>query len=199
MRLGALYVPVTDSNTHHLTRLLGRAGEGDEEARNELLKAVYSDLKRIAHRELMRGPSGETYETTDLVNEAYLRLFNQKSVTWTDRLHFFALSAKIMRGILIDYARMKRTEKRGGGVANLSLDEALIVTDQRADLFLALDMALKELAEMDERLASVVEYRFFGGMTEEEIAELMDVSVRTIRRDWQKAKIWLADTLATSD
>ena len=189
----------TDSNTHHLTQLLGKAGAGDEEARDKLMRAVYSDLKRIAHRELMRGPTGETYETTDLVNEAYLRLFNQKTVTWTNRLHFFALSARIMRGILIDYARMKRTEKRGGGTPNLSLDEALVVSDQRADMFLALDMALEELSEMDERLASVVEYRFFGGMTEEEIAELMGVSVRTIRRDWQKAKIWLADTLTPSD
>ena len=189
----------TDSNTHHLTQLLGKAGAGDEEARDKLMRAVYSDLKRIAHRELMRGPTGETYETTDLVNEAYLRLFNQKTVTWTNRLHFFALSARIMRGILIDYARMKRTEKRGGGTPNLSLDEGLVVSDQRADMFLALDMALEELSEMDERLASVVEYRFFGGMTEEEIAELMGVSVRTIRRDWQKAKIWLADTLTPSD
>ena len=189
----------TDSNTHHLTQLLGKAGAGDEEARDKLMRAVYSDLKRIAHRELMRGPTGETYETTDLVNEAYLRLFNQKTVTWTNRLHFFALSARIMRGILIDYARMKRTEKRGGGTPNLSLDEALVVSDQRADMFLALDMALEELSEMDERLASVVEYRFFGGMTEEEIAELMGVSVRTIRRDWQKAKIWLADILTPSD
>ena len=189
----------TDSNTHHLTQLLGKAGAGDEEARDKLMRAVYSDLKRIAHRELMRGPTGETYETTDLVNEAYLRLFNQKTVTWTNRMHFFALSARIMRGILIDYARMKRTEKRGGGTPNLSLDEALVVSDQRADMFLALDMALEELSEMDERLASVVEYRFFGGMTEEEIAELMGVSVRTIRRDWQKAKIWLADTLTPSD
>ena len=156
----------TDSNTHHLTQLLGKAGAGDEEARDKLMRAVYSDLKRIAHRELMRGPTGETYETTDLVNEAYLRLFNQKTVTWTNRLHFFALSARIMRGILIDYARMKHTEKRGGGTPNLSLDEALVVSDQRADMFLALDMALEELSEMDERLASVVEYRFFGGMTE---------------------------------
>src|SRR5690554_337887 len=155
---------VTDSNTHHLTQLLGKAGAGDEEARDKLMRVVYSDLKRIAHRELMRGPTGETYETADLVNEAYLRLFNQKTVTWTNRLHFFALSARIMRGILIDYARMKRTEKRGGGTPNLSLDEALVVSDQRADMFLALDMALEELNEMDERLANVVEYRFFGGM-----------------------------------
>jgi RNA polymerase sigma factor (TIGR02999 family) len=186
-------------SSEDITALLAGAGDGDEEAVNRLWELVYDDLRRIAHHELYRRRPGQTIHTTALVNEAYIRFVGQSNSEWHDRLHFFAFAAKAMRHILIDYARQQSRQKRGGGKGHLELDEAVLAAEQRADTFLALDEALGRLATLNERLAQVVEYRFFGGMTEEEIAQLYGVSDRTVRRDWRKAKAWLADALTESN
>jgi RNA polymerase sigma factor (TIGR02999 family) len=187
------------SPPENITALLAEAGRGDEEARHALWKSVYEDLRRIAHRALYRRQPGQTLQTTALVNESYLKLVDQAQAGWEDRLHFFAVAARAMRHILIDYARQRHRQKRGGGRPHVALDEVLVAADERAETFLALDKALTHLATLNERWAQVVEYRFFGGMTEEEIAGLFGVSERTVRRDWRKAKAWLATALAESE
>lgn len=188
--------PTPSSGT--ITALLTEAGRGNPEALNRLWDSIYDDLRRIAHRELYRWRPGQTLQTTALVNEAYLRLVDQTGADWNDRLHFFAVAARAMRHILIDYARQRSRQKRGGGQPLLPLDEAVVAAEQRAETFLVLDRALTRLAVLNERLAQLVECRFFGGMTEAEIALLFGVSERTVRRDWRKAKAWLADALAES-
>jgi RNA polymerase sigma factor (TIGR02999 family) len=180
----------------NITSLLAEARRGDEDARQALWQSVYEDLRQIAHRELYRRRSGQTLQTTALVNEAYLKLVDQTPEGWESRLQFFAVAAKAMRHILIDYARQRHRQKRGGGQAHVVLDEAVVVAQERAETFLALDKALTHLATLNERWAQVVEYRFFGGMTEAEMARLFGVSERTVRRDWRKAKAWLAHALA---
>lgn len=182
----------------NITALLAEAGQGDREAADQLWQSIYDDLRRIAHRELYRRRPGQTLQTTALVNEVYLKLVDQTRADWNDRLHFFAVAARAMRHILIDYARQRGRQKRGGGRPHVALDEAVVAAEQRSETFLALDKALTRLAALNERLAQVVEYRFFGGLTEEEIAHLLGVSERTVRRDWRKAKAWLADALAES-
>ena len=183
----------------NITSLLVEAGRGDEEARHALWQSVYEDLRQIAHRELYRRRPGQTLQTTALVNEAYLKLVDQTPAGWENRLHFFAVAARAMRHILIDYARQRHRQKRGGGQAHVALDEAVVVAHERAETFLALDKALTHLATLNERWAQIVEYRFFGGMTEAEMAQLFGVSERTVRRDWRKAKAWLATALAEPD
>ena len=187
------------SSPRNITALLAEAGSGDEEARHVLWQSVYEDLRQIAHRELYRRRPGQTLQTTALVNEAYLKLVGQTPAGWENRLHFFAIAATAMRHILIDYARQRHRQKRGGGQAHIALDEAVVVARERAETFLALDKALTRLATLNERWAQVVEYRFFGGMTEAEIAHLFGVSERTVRRDWRKARAWLATALAEPD
>lgn len=181
---------------HPITALLQEARQGDEDAARQLWQATYDDLREIAHRELLRRHTGETLQTTALVNEAYLKLVNQQEVGWHDRVHFFSVAATAMRHIIVDYARQRSRKKRGGGVRPLPLNETVLAAEAQADTFLALDRALNRLATLNERLAEIVEYRFFGGMTEEEIAALYGVSERTVRRDWRKAKAWLAAALA---
>lgn len=186
-------------DTGQITMLLVQAGHGDGSARDELWRRIYDDLRQIAHRELRRRGGGQTLQTTDLVNEAYLRLIDQTQAGWNDRLHFFAVAAKAMRHILIDYARRRTRQKRGGGRHHVPLDEVVLAADQKAESLLVIDDALTRMAALNERLVQLVECRFFGGMTDEEIAELFGVSERTVRRDWRKAKAWLADALAGSD
>ncbi len=181
--------------SENITALLAEVSAGSPDAEHQLWQSIYPDLRRIAHRALRRRRPGQTLQTTALVNEAYLRLVQQQA-DWSGRLHFFAVAAKAMRHILIDYARRQNRQKRGGGQPPVPLDEGMLLADERADTFLALDRALTDLARHDERLGQIVEYRFFGGLTEEEIAALLGVTDRTIRRDWRKAKAWLADALA---
>ncbi len=191
---------MTPSSDRSITVLLGEARQGDEEAVERLWASVYGDLRRIAHRELYRRrPGHQTLQTTALVNEVYLKLVDQQQADWEDRVHFFAVAAKAMRHILIDYARKQSRQKRGGGQRPVSFEEDLVAAEERAETFLALDEALTHLAARDEHLAQLVEYRFFGGMMEKEIASLLGVSERTVRRDWRRAKIWLADTLEEPD
>jgi RNA polymerase sigma factor (TIGR02999 family) len=164
---------------------------GDVGALDRLMPLVYDELRGIAHRQLGGERPSHTLGTTGLVHEAYLKLVDQTRVQWSDRSHFFAVAAKVMRRILVSYARRVRAEKRGGAPKRVSLTDALLVAEQRADTLLALDEALATLGSLDERLSQVIECRFFGGLSEEETAEVMGVTARTVRRDWVKAKGWL--------
>lgn len=184
------------STAPDVTQLLVDFQEGNPSAADQLWSEVYNELRRIAHHRLRRERSDHTLSTTALVHEAYLKLIDQSAVEWEDRLHFFAMSSRIMRNILIDYARRRTAQKRGGNSPHLRLDDAIISADMSAEVFLALDEALKQLTELDERLGRVVEYRFFGGLQEQEIADLLGVSKRTVRRDWRKAKAWLGRALS---
>lgn len=183
-----------------ITGLLIAWRAGDQDALNELFPRVYDELRRIAHGRLGREREGHTLSTTALVNEAYLKLVDQTRAQWTDRAHFFAVAARVMRRILVDYARKHQAQKRGGANVPVTLDDdalanAAVVADERADMLIALDEALIRLADLDERLSRVVECRFFGGLTEEETANALSVTARTVRRDWVKAKGWLHQAL----
>lgn len=184
------------STPNDVTQLLVEFQGGDPEAADRLWSEVYDELRRMAHHKLRHERHGHTMSTTALVHEAYLKLVDQTCVEWEDRLHFFAMSSRIMRNILIDYARRRKAQKRGGDAPHIQLDDAIVSADMSAEVFLALDDALKRLTKIDERLGRVVEYRFFGGMQEQEIADLLGVSKRTVRRDWRKAKGWLARALS---
>lgn len=178
-----------------ITGLLLAWREGDPSAPDRLWPLVYEELRRIAHCQLARERREHTLGTTALVHEAYLKLVDQTRARFDDRAHFFAVAAQAMRRILVDYARRYRAEKRGAVRDRVSLDEAMLAADQRADTLVALDEALTRLAEVNERLSRVVECRFFAGLTEEETAEALAVTARTVRRDWVKAKGWLAEAL----
>jgi RNA polymerase sigma factor (TIGR02999 family) len=152
---------------------------------------VYDELRRIAHSHLRREQSGHTLSTTDLVHEAYVRLADQTGIPVHERSRFFVIAATAMRRVLIEYARLRQAAKRGGGAEMVSLDEHEIAADQSSEMLIALDEALTRLAALDARLASVVECRYFGGLTEEETADALQITARTVRRDWTKAKEWL--------
>lgn len=174
-----------------VTQLLVAWSEGDAAARDQLMPLVYEELRKLAHRYMGRERVGHTLQTSGLVNEAYLRLIDQSQVQWQNRAHFFGIAAQMMRRILVDYARSRHYAKRGGGARQVSLDEAAIVSEERAAEVVALDDALKGLAEMDERKSRIVELRFFGGLSIEETAEVLAVSPGTVMRDWTLAKAWL--------
>jgi RNA polymerase sigma factor (TIGR02999 family) len=176
---------------NEITELLLAWSDGDKEALDELMPIVYDELHRLAQRQLARERAGHTLQTTALVNEAYLKLIDQKRVQWQNRSHFFAVAAKIMRRILIDYARSRQYFKRGGGLPALPLDEAIIVSQERAQEIIALDDALTALSSYDERKGRIVELRFFAGFSIEETAELLGVSPGTVMKDWTLAKAWL--------
>ncbi|MFN0108614.1 MAG: sigma-70 family RNA polymerase sigma factor [Blastocatellia bacterium] len=182
---------VTDPSQQNVTELLLAWNSGDEAARDELLPLVYQELHRLAGRYLGRERGGHTLQATALVHEAYLRLVNQQDVNWQNRAHFFGVSAQMMRRILVDHARSRHMAKRGGGAQQVDLEEALVVSDERAADVVALDDALKALAEFDERKCRMVELRFFGGLSIEETAEVLGVSPGTVMRDWTLAKAWL--------
>lgn len=168
---------------------------GDARAPDRLFPLVYDELRRIAHHQLGREREGHTLDTPALVHETYLRLADQTRVEWADRSHFFAVATEAMRRILVDYARRYRTEKRGRAPRRVSLTDDMLVTEQRADTLMALDEALGRLAEVDDRLRRVVECRFFGGLTDQETADVLGITARTVRRDWTKAKGWLQRVL----
>lgn len=179
------------TGSHQITQLLLAWGNGDERALEELMPLVYNELRRVASRHLRRLRPGQTIQTTDLVNEAYLRLIDSSLVRWQNRAHFFAVSAQLMRRILVDFARQRMNLKRGGGARQVSLDEAMAVIPERGADLIALDDALNRLADLNQRQARVVELRYFGGLTEEETAEALSVSLRTVQRDWNLARLWL--------
>ena len=176
---------------HDVTDLLVAWRGGDKDALDRLISLVHDELRRIAHAYLANERPDHTLRTTALVNEAYLRLVDTSRVQWQDRAQFFAAAAGSMRRILVDYARRYRAEKRGGGLAVLPLDEAVLVVEDRAEMLIALDDALERLETMDARLCRVVECRYFAGLTDEETAEALGVTSRTVRRDWVKARGWL--------
>lgn len=182
---------------HEITQLLAEWSDGNQSALDELYPLVYDELHRLARRYMSRERKGHTLQTTALINEAYVRLVDQKNVHWANRSHFFAISAQIMRRILIDHARRHAYAKRGGGAQQVSLEEAAIITNRGADL-LRLDEALKTLAEIDARRSQVVELRYFGGLNNEEIAGVLSVSENTVTRDWNMARAWLYQQLSES-
>jgi RNA polymerase sigma factor (TIGR02999 family) len=176
--------------------LLHQSAEGDREAFHRLIPLVYGDLKGIARRRLRDERDNHTLDTTDIVHEAYLQLVPQATATWQNRVHFFAVAARVIRHVLIDYARHRGAEKRGGSSIKVPLREDLQGEGERTVELLALDEALESLAEKDPRLRDVVECRFFAGMTMKETAEALDVSKRTAERDWTRARTYLYRALA---
>jgi|SRR5947209_4381578 len=179
------------SSAHNVTQLLLRWNNGDDAALERLMPLVYEELRRLAKRYMVRERLNHTLQTTALVNEAYLRLIDAKHVRWQNRAHFFAISAQLMRRILVDFARSRNYQKRGGELRQVSFDDGLIVLDTPDRDLVALDEALRELTAVDERKGRVVELRFFGGMSVEETAEVLGVSPDTVMRDWKFAKVWL--------
>lgn len=174
-----------------ITQLLLTWSKGDKSALDQLIPLVYPELRRMARAYMNRENSGHTLQTSALINEAYLRLVNQQQIEWQDRAHFFAVSAQIMRHILVDHARRYRRNKRGRGAEHLALDEAAVVCDERAAELMALDDALTRLAVIDPRKSQIVELKFFGGLTVDETAEVMKLAPITIMREWRAAKAWL--------
>jgi RNA polymerase sigma factor (TIGR02999 family) len=187
---------MSPAGAHEITELLVAWSGGDKSALERLMPLVYDELRRLAHRHMNRERADHTLQTTALVNEAYLRLVNWKEVQWQNRAHFFAVSAQMMRRILVDFARERRYLKRGGGALRVSLTEAASFTEQQGADLVALDEALIALAEMDPRKGQVVEMRFFGGLSVEEVAEVLKVSEETVIRDWRLAKVWLLRELS---
>ena len=183
-------------DSHTITALLVQWRSGDKEAANRLMELVYGELHRIAAREMRREHGEHTLQTTAIVHEAYLRLCRSEPVDWKDRAHFYAVAARQLRRVLVDHARRLHSEKRGDGLLKLSLwesDGAAVGLDER---LLAVDEALARLESLDPRAAKVVELRFFGGLTEAEAAEALQISVATIKRDWDFAKTWLTGQLS---
>lgn len=180
------------------TKLLAELGNGDAAAAARLLPIVYDELRRLASHYFRRQRSDHTLQPTALVHEAFLRMIDQTRAQWKDRAHFFAVAAKAMRQILVNHAVAKNAEKRGGGRAKVALADDLAPADGNEFDAIALDDALKKLAELDERKARVVELRFFSGLSVEEVAEVLNVSVTTIEGDWRMARAWLSRTMRES-
>jgi len=190
---------MTTPSPQEVTQLLLAWNQGDETALEKLIPLVYDELRRLAHHYMGGERAGHTLQTTALVNEAYLRLIDSSQVRWQSRAHFFAVSAQLMRRILVDFARSRHYFKRGGGAHQVSLDEALVVSQERSADLVALDDALTALARIDARKSQVVELRFFGGLSVEEAAEVLKVSPDTVMRDWGLAKVWLLRELSKNE
>lgn len=184
-----------DERKDAVTRALVGAAAGDDEAAAALWDLTYEELRRIAQRYLYRERADHTLSATALVHEAYLRLVDQTRIQFRDRAHFFAVASKVCRRILVDYARRRSAEKRGGARVKVTLNDAAAMVDSQSEELLALNEALDRLSELNERLGRVVEMRFFGGLSEEETADALGVTTRTVRRDWVKAKGFLYDAL----
>ncbi|HVF51142.1 MAG TPA: sigma-70 family RNA polymerase sigma factor [Pyrinomonadaceae bacterium] len=179
-----------------VTQLLLDWSSGKREAMDDLLPLVYKELRQLADRYLRRERSDHTLQATALVHEAYLKLIDQRNVQWQNRAHFFGVAAQAMRRILVDHARNHQAAKRGSGGQKISLDEGLMVTDERAHELVALDDALNELAGFDEQKGRIVELRFFGGLTIEETAEVLGIGTATVIREWRMAKAWLYQSIS---
>jgi RNA polymerase sigma factor (TIGR02999 family) len=179
------------SDAHSVTQLLEQWNNGDRAALDKLMPLIYEELRKMARRYMSQQNAGHTLQTTALIHEAYLRMVKQKEKHFQNRAHFFGVAAQAMRHILVDYARTRRTAKRGGGIRPISLEEAALVTPERASELVAFDEALKELEELSQRQSRVVELRYFGGLSVEETATVLKVSPETVMRDWTMAKTWL--------
>lgn len=189
---------MSDETQHKVTRILHEWSDGDAEAPARLMPLVYDELRRLARRYLQHEKAAHTLQPTALVHETYLKLIDQRQVDWKNRAHFFGLAAEIMRRILVNHARDKRAEKRGGDANKVSLSMA-VDSFQKEDLdVLALNEALEKLSEIDSRKARVVELKFFGGLTTNEIAEVLQISDATVEREWSFARAWLFDAIANN-
>jgi len=182
---------MTQSSTHDVTELLIEWSNGDKAALDKLMPLIHEELRRLAHHYMSHERPGHTLQTTALVNEAYLRLVNRKGVHWQNRAHFFAIAATLMRSLLVDHARSHAYAKRGGDARKITIDEAMIVSQERAAEVVALDDVLKQLANFDPQQSRIVELRFFGGLTIDETAEVLGLSPATIKREWSTARAWL--------
>ena len=185
--------------SHQITRLLLDWNKGDVLALEQLMPLVYDELRRMARRYMRRQPSGHTFQTTELIHEAYLKLARQEDLNWQNRAHFFGIAAQAMRHILVDYARSKNSQKRGGFGEKITLEESMVVSAKHTEEIVALDDALNQLATLDERKSRVVELKFFGGLSIEEIAEVLKLSPETVKRDWRFARTWLLRQLAGAE
>jgi len=179
------------STRQAVTQLLGEWSNGDEKALGKLFPLVHPELHRLAHHYMSKERAGHTLQTTAVLNEAYLQLVDNTKPVWQGRTHFIAAAAQIMRHIMVDHARKHQSLKRGGDALRVTLDEAALVTETRAQELLDLDEALERLAAQDARKSQIVELRYFGGLSVDEAAEVMNISPRTVRREWQRAKAWL--------
>jgi RNA polymerase sigma factor (TIGR02999 family) len=184
---------------HRVTQLLQQWSHGDDSALADLTPLVYEELRRLAHHYMEPQRPNHTLQTTALVNEAYLRLADQTNPNWQSRAHFFAVAARAMRQIVVDYARSQRSQKRGGRALKVELDEAAIVSPEQSKEIVDLHEALERLAELDLRKAQVVELKYFGGLNYDEMAEVLKISRVTVRRDWEFAKLWLYTELHSED
>jgi RNA polymerase sigma-70 factor (ECF subfamily) len=190
---------MADNGSNQITRLLLDWRAGDRNALDELVPLVQTELRRLARNYMRRQKAGHTLQTTALVNEAFIRLVDSDRVNWQDRNHFYAISAQLMRRILVDSARKRNSQKRGGERIQVTLDDHLHVSDERETDIIALDDALELLAKLSPRQARIVELRYFGGLTEEQIAETLEISSRTVRRDWNLARAFLFRELNRGD
>jgi RNA polymerase sigma factor (TIGR02999 family) len=188
-----------DRSTPHVTELLLAWGRGDRAALDELVPVVHQELRRLARLQMRGERDNHTLQTTALVNEAFIRLVDLRRIRWQDRAHFLALSARLMRRILVDHARSRHTRKRGDGIVNVALDDSVVLSKERGADLGALDDALESLARLDPRKGQVVELRFFGGLSVEETAEALSISPETVLRDWRLAKVWLLREVSGHD
>ncbi len=189
---------MVNSPSHEITLLLVDWSKGDELALGELMPLVYDELRRMARGYMRRQPSGHTFQTTELIHEAYLKLANKDVQSWQNRAHFFGVAAQAMRHILVDYARSKQSQKRGGWQERVTLTDNTAVSGNQSKDIIALDDALKNLAALDTRKSRVVELKYFGGVTNEEIAEVLKISTDTVKRDWRFARTWLLRELSVT-
>jgi RNA polymerase sigma factor (TIGR02999 family) len=185
-------------DSRQITKLLNETVKGDAQAQASLFELTYKELHRLARSYMRRERGDHTLQPTALINEAYLRLFSQSDRTWKNRAHFFAVAAGVMRHVLIDHARRHASEKHGGARANVALENLPLMSAPPRTELIALDNALKKLAEWDPRQVQIVELRFFAGLTEDQIAEILDISPRTVKRDWVVAKAWLQKELSSA-
>ena len=190
---------MANPSSQQVTHLLEAWSQGDEKALEQLIPTVYAELHRLAHRYMNQERSGHPLQTTALVNEAYLRLVHAQHIPWQNRTHFLAIAARLMRQVLVDYARTRHSLKEGGAVQHISLDEGFELSEAKSAQLLALDEALKALASFDGRKSQVVELRFFGGLSAKETAAFLKVPLEIVLRDWRLAKAWLLRELKKSD
>jgi RNA polymerase sigma factor (TIGR02999 family) len=190
---------MAQSSTPQITALLIDWSRGDELALEQLMPLVYDELRRMAHRYMRHQPPGHAFQTTELIHEAYLKLANQDEQAWQNRSHFFGVASKAMRHILVDYARSIQSQKRGGWQDKVTLSDAISIEGGRAKEMLALDEALDALAKIDVRKSRIVELKYFGGVTNNEIADVLDVSPETVKRDWRFARAWLLRELSSAE
>lgn len=188
-----------NAGSDQITLLLADWGRGDHVALEQLMPLVYDELRRMAKRYMNRQPAGHTFQTTELIHETYLKLAKQNEQNWQNRAHFFGVAAKAMRHILVDYARAKQSQKRGGWQEKITLADEIATTKGNSKEIVALDDALKNLEQIDTRRSRVVELKFFGGLTAEEIAEVLNISAETVKRDWKFARTWLLRELAATE